>query len=233
MYLRSLALALILTTTTRADVITFQQMSSGPFNTAQFLSFPQFNPALGELTAVRWTASGASDPLTVQFDNESSSPFNGSVLFQTLIGFGAPGVFLEGFISTLGVGLNLTPDDEPGPPDFAGPDFAQRTVQFRSIFTPSSESAPLTSFPFYIGTGLIRADFGARTIQAIPSSGPAPAFRILGVEEAAAVTATVSYEFTPVPEPTTLALVGLTIVTGAGLQRYRRQRAAVVTNHQV
>lgn len=52
---------------------------------------------------------------------------------------------------------------------------------------------------------------------------PNPAFNEL--------TLSVTYTPTAVPEPATFVLVGLTVAAGAGLQRYRRQRAARVTDH--
>lgn len=227
--------ALALAGPARADVITFgpQPFTAAPDQPVTLL-FPQFDPSLGELLQVAWNLPLVRvEGQVASFDSELTGRFDGIVsLGASTLAF-APGIPPELGITLGGsylATISLLPDNEPGlPPDFAGGDSVRLTnpgVEPR--FFPT---IPLReSFPEYVGAGTVT--FTIPTI--FPIAGAILPFGVLStrIEEPGTISgaAFLSYEFTPVPEPSTLALVGLAALAGLGLQRYRRQRGTVAGN---
>src|SRR5262245_17836113 len=198
-------------------------MTSGPFGRLDMV-FPQFDPAQGELTDIRWDYSSGVFGVFA-FDNELPAPLAARFDLGARIGFGAPfGSFRDADAGQL-LTLNLGSDDEPGlPPDFLGPDSARRSVPGAAF---ASDGINPRFFPGYLGDGTVTLFVVAGPL----GPPPIPGLAVLAVEPfTVGASASLTYTFTPaaaVPEPSTLALVGLTVLAGAGvgLQRYRRRRA--------
>lgn len=228
MHVRLACVALLaLAGSSRADFIRFTDQVSGPSGTVLRLDLPRFDPALGDLTAVRWEMSSQVRGRFV-FDNELPVQFVRQADVGSLVGASVQGGFNLFLDAGQLVQFNLAADDEPGlPPDFAGPDSRNLLVTGGNV---DSVNLPQVLFPIYTGTSTVFASAGTRTIGIPPGSGVE-----FVTQEALAVTlrGTLTYQFTPVPEPTTAILVSLAATGAAGLQRYRRQRPAVVRDHQV
>jgi hypothetical protein len=78
--------------------------------------YPQFDPSLGDLTAVRWQVIPFRPTpfTTVTFDNEQVAPFGGFIQLESIeADFSAPGVRLEGFAFTAPMPVSLGPDGKP------------------------------------------------------------------------------------------------------------------------
>lgn len=155
-------LALALAGPVRADFIAHPQVFAGPFGIPQTLDFPQFDPALGELTAVQWQGGSSRAALRVALDSERPTPLSST--FQIEPG-AQPQVFLPGIgirefaIFSNPFSLVLGPDDEPGlPPDFAGPDSAIRLVTLNRGL-PGFPVGP-ERFDLFTGEGTVRVTLG-------------------------------------------------------------------------
>jgi hypothetical protein len=168
---------------------------------------------------VRWNlSSGVLGVFVV--DNELPTTFSGNFDWGSHVHVSVPGTGAYDLDSGQLVRLFLNPDDEPGlPPDFAGPDSRRLVIPGGAgvntgVFLPRF-------FPAYIGDGSVVVSAGTG-----PLGGPPPGIAVLTVEPFQAFFgATLSYEFTPAPEPSAFVLAGLGLLAGAGVWRHRRSRA--------
>lgn len=184
-----------LTTMASADTITYGPTNFGPFATAQntpgFLSVPQFNPALGTLTEVTLQLDGSSDGGSIEFTASGS----GSI--------------------TLGIGSTI---QVSGPASLVALANPKNTQLYTGLVasdvrtlngTPTTDSDTqtlTTGLAPYIGLSSVAFDLfadgdfsssGSATGSAV-SSFPTFDFDV-----------TVTYEYTAIPEPASLILLGL------------------------
>jgi hypothetical protein len=179
-------------------------------------TLPLFNPALGTLTQVDLTLDASTDSGTIAWDNESGVATNitlgvGATVTVTssVGGLAATAVPLQSGSAT-GIAA-----DNDGAPDFLGADsFA---VTGGSGF--DSDTDTITGggvAPFYgVGTFTVDGDSVLAT-QVITSGGFGPTQHTLGETEG---DVTVTYYYTPIPEPSTLSLLALGTVGLLGVRR--------------
>ncbi|HEY2841843.1 MAG TPA: choice-of-anchor E domain-containing protein [Pirellulales bacterium] len=189
-----------------AATVSYGPVSVGPSPTGSGGSFgvTQFDPSLGTLTQVDLDVTGNSDGGSNGLQNLSGFPGNASVTIGSNITVSGP--------ATLTV-LTFPNNSNSGPVapftgaidfTFSGPD----SVLVNGVPSSDSNSSSITSgMAPYIGLSTVNFNYSsaantsnAADVSPTFSSTTAPNFGF---------SATVTYHYTPVPEPTTLALAGL------------------------
>jgi hypothetical protein len=163
----------------------------------------QFNPSLGTLTEVDFTAAGRGGSLVTA--SASSVPFSGTFLFSESF-FGVfPGGGFD-FGSYIASGLPFT--------SLGGGVDLEANFNFSTALT--------TGLTGFIGTGVINlqtSEFAEITSPAVQQS--------LYLSAASGI-ATVTYQYTPaaVPEPPGLVTAGIAMLAGMGFRLCRRSHRA-------
>lgn len=238
LYFLSLAILWLIPQTTTAALITYsasfgpQQFSlgtqvggsvgSGSSSTLNWnaslginFTFPQFDPNLGALNDVRISFSGATGlTADIRFANNQSPPFN---IAGINVNMTTNAIFND---ATLTVSSNAN-------------NFLNNTITATSSATPFNFNVgsdtligPLVSVPApnhtsYIGLGTITLPMNIQFIaQATTSNG---AFAVTPFPILALNPVQLTYDFTPVPEPSSLTLSALLIV-GMAARRNRTKR---------
>jgi hypothetical protein len=181
------------------------------------LAFPQFNPALGTLDSVTLELSSTMATVVTVTNNEdpsSGSSSNG-------------GAKTELQVSVQDAGLNLTQPDL----DFYSPNFAYTLLAGSStssgLLTKTANDGGNTyTLPAVLGefTGLGSLSLSASTFTQTSltnNGGNTSASQVTD----AALTGTVEYTYTAVPEPSSIALLVAGLVGGRTFWK-RRRRAA-------
>lgn len=177
-------------------------ISMQPTDWSLSLSVPQFDPALGTLDAVEFLLQGSLNG-TIFYENEEPAPANVNLLLSASIGLQRPD------FTAL---ISLTPshsimDTAPafdGLLDFGG--LSGRT--YLGVTASDSDSyvtLPMEDLSPYIGLGNVVLPCGALG----NSSGSGPGNWTFGFLTNAAAEVTVTYHYTPIPEPATFAVVSL------------------------
>ncbi len=213
------AVALLGASTARAATIGFVD-SYGPvavpFGAADLATLSQFDPSLGTLTKVTLTLDAVTSAGTIRFDNEAA------IATDATLGIGAEvtAVGLAG-ITAIAVPLqtnsvvNLAADSD-GAADFIGTDAFG--VTGGSGFDSDSDMLIAGLAP-YIGLGSFNVTVAAVVSTFLSTTGgcgpidPAPGNTFGNV--------TVTYEFVPIPEPSTAMLVGFILVGALAVARRR------------
>ncbi len=193
----------------QADTITQTDVATeGPiYNTGTNLSFNQFDPSLGNLTGVGLSLSGDAtfsvDFTPVYCDDSPFGPYNCSDVI---------GDFYFGFYF-LGPGLPPNPNAPYMNPN-AEFSFGLDNIQIPQTVGPVTINAgalidPLTG---YIGTGDVVIDYltGADLSQCYDNNQRG---NLVFCSDNADLTLSLTYAYTPVPEPNTILL----LITSLGL----------------
>jgi len=187
-------------------------ISMQPTDWALSLSVPQFNPALGSLDAVEFQFHGDMNG-TIFYENEEPAPADVNLLLSASLTLQRPD------LTTL---ISLAPSHsimETAPAfdgllDFSGA--SGRT--YPGIAASDSDSyvtLPMEDLSPYIGLGNVALPCSALG----NSSGSGPGNWTFGFLTNAAADVTVTYHYTPIPEPATFAMASLGCWLGARTRR--------------
>jgi hypothetical protein len=187
-----------------------------PFGAADLATLSQFDPSLGTLTKVTLTLDASTSAGTIRFDNEAL------IATDATLGIGAEvtAIGLAG-ITAIAVPLqtnsvvNLAADND-GAADFIGTDAFG--VTGGSGFDSDFDELTAGLAP-YIGLGSFNVTVSAVVETFLSTTGgfgpidPVPGNTFGNV--------TVTYEYTPIPEPSTAVLVGFCLVGAVAVARRR------------
>lgn len=215
-------LALASSSVVQASTLTYGPTSFGTYNAGDSGGFtmPSFDTNLGTLLQVELIVVGSSDGGSNELQNLSANQGSASVKIGTDITVSGP--------STLQV-LTLPASSKAGPVEpytgtplvFTGPDAIQ---VFGSPSTDTDSDSIFSDFGPYetVGPGTVPFTYGSSantttTASVSPtvaqSSPPTFDFEV-----------TVIYHYTPIPEPSTFALLGMGIVCLTAGRRYLRRK---------
>ncbi|MDD5327996.1 MAG: PEP-CTERM sorting domain-containing protein [Phycisphaerae bacterium] len=205
-----LVVALSLIGTADAAIVSYSD-SYGPTNVGSAagwagVSLPKFDPSLGTLTAVTLTLDSDTYAGLIDWDNEGSAS-------TVTLGIGAE-VTIDALSGTLAVtvvplqtGSGSVDADNDGDADYMGTDSFSVAggTGSDSGLTSSTNASVLTSFT---GAGTYFDIWLSTSVSTFVSTtgGFGPSQYTLGQTDG---MITVAYEYTPVPEPATMALLGL------------------------
>ena len=216
------ALALLCPSLASAAVISYNGSYgpvSVPFTSTPLVSLSQFDPILGTLTKVTLTLDAETTAGTISFDNEAGVPTTLTLGIGASVTASAPSALAVTAVPLqLGNG-SVTADDE-GAADFIGADAF-------SVIGGSgndSDSASITLAGLlvpYIGVGTFNVDVQSSLSTFLSTSGGfGPLDAIAGLTSG---LVTVTYEYTAVPEASSMIMVGLAGL-GLGSAVYRKRR---------
>jgi hypothetical protein len=213
----------------QANTLTFSAgipLQTTNINSAMSLS--QFDPSLGTLNSATVNFSGELVG-GWGYENANSQPFGGGsmdVILQQTLGISQNSNSLLSFsTSTPAPSLTQPIPALPafdGAYDFGGPSGAtisgwDTTQNGNIVYTTPSDLAS------YLGTGNVNFNLVA---NAVSSHLSAPNGFISRTYSNAGASVSVTYDFTPVPEPSTFALLGMSAI-GFLAYTWRRNRKAV------
>jgi hypothetical protein len=209
--------------TVRADFVQLQSQTVGPtgvnYASPVLVSIPQFNPATGTLLFVLVRITANFDAM-VQAENLAQGPANITVLATETVSV-TPPVFVspvpaQGTASIPLSNAPVAPFD--GTADFLGPDTATFTL------TPNPQSQLIAGLTFNSGLSNF---IGVGNLPAFSVNGTGSFFVAsdngsLHTQTSLKAGATIEVEYHYIPEPSTLALLGLAF--GSVVFRHRRRR---------
>ncbi len=215
-----LAISLSCTAGANADIISFTDTfgpATVPFPSAPLATLSLFDPALGTLTKVTLTLVATTSGGTIAWDNESLVATDVTLgIGATVTAVGLAGITLVAVPLQIGSAMGIAADND-GAADFVGTD------SFAVVGGSGSDSDMdmlTTGLGVYIGPGTFDVDVSAIVETFLSTTGgfgpidPQP-----GMADG---IVTVTYEFNPIPEPTTAWL----LASGLGaLSETRRRRA--------
>ncbi len=182
---------------------------------------PKFDPALGTLTKVTLTLDAETSAGSIAFDNEAASSSDVDLGIGAEVTATGPGTLAVTAIP-LQVGAGTVDGDNDGAADFIGTDAFSVAGGSGADSDMDMSTLPATLALFIAGflgeTFDTTIDPDVETFLST-SGGFGPIDPVPGVTEG---TVTVTYEFTPIPEPGTLALAGIGAIL-LGLIGYRRR----------
>lgn len=191
------------------------------------LTFNRFDPSQGTLTAVRVTTSFTKSGGSLSIDNDSDEAASGNVTQVVTVNLGSSGPSLLNASNQL-VGNNVSitssealsvgPDDgdaeSPEGVSTVGPDFA--TANFATVSTSDTGSIASGGLGSYQGTTPFQFTVGASQLSGSGAFGGAASETIPSRIDG---NVTIAYDFTPIPEPST---VFLSLFASLALLRRRR-----------
>ncbi|MBM3883817.1 MAG: choice-of-anchor E domain-containing protein [Verrucomicrobia bacterium] len=211
----------------RADLLTLGPVSvpSSPINwTVSGLTLPQFNPALGTLTAVTLSLSGSFNNGAARVENLnplSDSWINANVnVLVNLYKFAESSAAV--WVSPAAIAGSFHASTYDGVTDYGGT--SGKTWSGLAASASSAWSSSLApDLAMFTGTGTVPLKAEAiGFITASISGGNAD----LKFTSNGSADASVTYEFIPIPEPETYAaLAGLGLLGFAGWRRFASRRA--------
>ena len=213
------AVALLGASTARAATISFVDTYgpvSVPFPVAALATLSQFDPSLGTLTKVTLTLDAFTDAGTIRFDNEAGIATDATLgIGAEVTAIGLAGITAIAIPLQTNSVINLAADND-GAADFVGTDAFG--VTGGSGFDSDSDMLIAGLAP-YIGLGSFDVNVSAVVSTFVSTTGgfgpidPAPGNTFGNV--------TVTYEFAPIPEPSTAMLVGFSLIGVLAVARRR------------
>ena len=199
-----------------AGVLTFAAgvqaatISHGPFNIAlsstnwaNSLNVPQFNPALGTLTQIDFSLSGHVEG-TAKFESLDASPATINLSLQATISLQRPDLSsLVTVIPVANTSDNVSAYDNTM--DFDGSSGKTYSGLSGNDTLMFSSPPPLADLALFTGVGSINLPVSATG----SSSGSGAGNLITQFLTSASAEASVTYHYTPAPEPASLALLAL------------------------
>jgi hypothetical protein len=165
-----------------------------PFPASPLATLPLFDPSLGTLTKVTLTLDADTSAGTIAWDNEALIPTDVTLgIGAEVTAVGLAGVTAVAIPLQTGSAVGVAADND-GPADFVGTD------SFAVVGGTGSDSDMdmlVAGLAPYIGLATVETFLST-------TGGFGPIDPVPGVTDG---TVTVTYEFTPVPEPTTLLLL--------------------------
>jgi hypothetical protein len=184
------------------------------------VTLPLFDPILGTLTKVTLTLDASTSAGTISFDNESGVPTTLTLGIGAEVNATAPSALTITAVP-LQLGNGSVTGDDDGAADFIGADSFSVTGGSGSDSDTASITTPALLLP-YIGVGTFDVYVESELSTFLSTSGGfGPLDANAGVTSG---LVTVTYEYTAVPEASTLAMVGLAGLSLATV--YRRRKAS-------
>ncbi|MBL8764866.1 MAG: choice-of-anchor E domain-containing protein [Phycisphaerae bacterium] len=205
---------LVCALTASGEVISFSaDVVDTRTNWATTVSVPQFDPALGTLTAIGFSLTGRVDG-TASYENLSPSPANITVNLSSEIKLQRPDA------TNLLVVLPIVSQSQltgayDGAIDFGGSSGAVVNALAGSASNSQINSPTPSDFTTFVGNGNVVMPVTAIARSYASGSGN----MVAAFQTFAGAGVTVSYTYTPVPGPGSAALLGL-----AGMIAGRRRR---------
>ncbi|MEM7391167.1 MAG: choice-of-anchor E domain-containing protein [Verrucomicrobiota bacterium] len=189
---------------------------------SEVLNFDLLDPTTGMLNSITFTIEAA---LSGQVNLENMDPANNTVMYTYQASFEAlrPGtntVFLSVLPSLSG---NEMLDPFDGALDFSGPSGAM--IPLSVSLTNSLTTTNALDLALFQGVGTVGFDMNAIGLHAVVGEVGKLDPQMLIVSDGQAVV-TLTYDFTPIPEPSTLAFVGLAVGVMALRRRFSARAAA-------
>ena len=219
---KGLALGLLLawvvcTSAATASTISFLDTygpTAVPFPAAPLATLPLFDPSQGTLTKVTLTLDANTSAGSIAWDNEADIPTDVTLgIGAAVTAVGLAGVTAIAIPLQLGSALGVAADND-GAADFVGTD------SFSVVGGTGSDSDMdmlVAGLAPYIGLGTFDVDVSSVVETFLSTTGGfGPIDPVPGVTEG---TVTVTYEFTPVPEPSTLLLMTVGLAGFAWVRR--------------
>lgn len=182
-------------------------------NNPLVVQVPQFDPSLGSLNSISVALSLEITPIAEVFNIGSSAETFTTAFTDTTAGGAGPVTWTDPYGQFGDANYSYTVPGgsaSPGANDFPGP----------SVAGSSTTTVPIADFPDYTGVGTYTLDY---TVSGLINSGGSPGGDLFyGGDRSLDGSATITYNYTAVPEPASMALI---MIGSTGLLA-RRRRAA-------
>lgn len=202
---------------------------------SNIINLNKFNPALGTLTKVEITITLSVPSLTIVVDNDATSLANVTAVFGTIgsVFFNSSASTYNGFDTLSGSNFSIATqnstfdvaatvgDSDLEFNDDLGPDNGRFSTTAVLVGQTTPRVIDSGSWSQYSGAGTVNLDVAVDLVTNVNlnSGGGIGLARFEGAIPSATFASTVTYTYTPVPEPSAVLLGGLSVL---GLLRRRR-----------
>ncbi len=198
-----------------SQAATVSYSATVPQQTTDFTNIPlslsQFNPSLGTLTSVTLTLAGTATG-SIRFESLDAQAAAILANLTASISASGPAALAITTVPLSSTTTNVTAYD--GTIDFGGT--SGRTLDPLSA-TDTQSSSLSSGFGSYVGTNNVTINLSANGNSTVSGSGNI----VTNLSQKAGGIATLTYTYTPVPEPATMAVLS---IGALGLLRRRRAR---------